>query len=83
MFRLATVQNKSLGLRVFFCPVRNVLVERCFGTLGGLEPIKVSAKGLSGGGVKIRPLSARHGIAEISDLRRECHDPASLGADKR
>jgi hypothetical protein len=41
------------------------LGERCFGTLGGLEPIKVSAKGLSGGGEKIGPLSARHGIAEI------------------
>jgi hypothetical protein len=40
-----------------------------------LEPIKVSAKGSSGGGEKIGPLSARHGIAEISGLYRECHDP--------
>jgi hypothetical protein len=28
-----------------------------------LEPIKVSAKGSSGGGVKTGPLSARQGIA--------------------
>jgi len=46
-----------------------------FGTLGDLEPIKVSAKGSSGGGVKIRPLSTQHSIAEISDLRGECYYP--------
>ncbi|MDR2815159.1 MAG: hypothetical protein LBB62_00420 [Proteiniphilum sp.] len=51
---------------------------RCSGSLSGLEPIRVSAKGSSGGGEKIGPLSARHGIAEISDLYREYHDPVSL-----
>jgi len=38
-----------------------------FGALGNLESIKVSAKDSSGGGAKIKPLSAQLVIAEISD----------------
>jgi hypothetical protein len=49
-----------------------------FWGVGWSRTDKVSAKGSSGGGVKIGPLSAQHGIAEITDLYRKYHEPVPL-----
>jgi len=67
MYWLVTSTDLVLGLRGLFVCGTQCFGFRCIGALGGLEPNKVSAKGSSGGGVKNRPLSAQHSIAEITD----------------